>query len=320
MIDPQRLLSIGSPAERNIEIVERMMREDRPKMHPIKSEFQMTGSPEGYLAYTKSLQRLEQGRSIYDIKLDVPITLVAPEVLVGPARDGFAAHGFAQDDALEEMIGQFYRVHQKRFDNYFQKRRPTHAIFSRQAMEQFAQTGLESDHFFRHPPVQPGGARVAILTHLKAEQNETNPNFCLYFFMLGYRQPRTEICLYEGAGTMLTVAGYGLRPFRRALRVLITQTEFSRKYKAFFIHDLLEQGALARGDAEDVREIDRIEKLRKRGRFTQLLYKISRRQEKTAADSFIMGRRRQAEGTDMNKKNLGLIAAVHPADRRRRCC
>ena len=131
MIDPQRLLSIGLPDERNIEIVERMMREDRPKMHPIKREFQMTGSPEGYLAYTKSLQRLEQGRSIYDIKLDVPINFVAPEVLVGPARDGFAAHGFAQDDALEQMIGQFYRVHQKRFDNYFQKRRPTHAIFSR---------------------------------------------------------------------------------------------------------------------------------------------------------------------------------------------
>ena len=88
MIDPQRLLSIGSPDERNIEIVERMMREDRPKMHPIKREFQTSGSPEGYLAYTKSLQRLEQGRSIYDIKLDVPINFVAPEVLVGPARDG----------------------------------------------------------------------------------------------------------------------------------------------------------------------------------------------------------------------------------------
>lgn len=89
------------------------------------------------------------------------------------------------------MIGQFYKVHQKRFDNYFQKRRPTHAIFSRQAMEQFAQTGLESDHFFAIRPFSPA-ERVSILTHLK-EQNETNPNFCLYFFKPGYRQPRTEI-------------------------------------------------------------------------------------------------------------------------------
>ena len=244
----ERLLSIGSPDERNIEIVERMMREDRPKMHPIKREFQTSGSPEGYLAYTKSLQRLEQGRSIYDIKLDVPINFVAPEVLVGPARDGFAAHGFAQDDALEEMIGQFYKVHQKRFDNYFQKRRPTHAIFSRQAMEQFAQTGLESDHFFAIRPFSPA-ERVSILTHLK-EQNETNPNFCLYFFKPGYRQPRTEICLYEGAGTMLTVADTDYDLSGAHSEVLITQTEFSRKYKAFFIHDLLESKVLSPAETQ----------------------------------------------------------------------
>lgn len=259
MIDPQRLLSIGLPDERNIEIVERMMREDRPKMHPIKREFQTSGSPEGYLAYTKSLQRLEQGRSIYDIKLDVPINFVAPEVLVGPARDGFAAHGFAQDDALEEMIGQFYKVHQKRFDNYFQKRRPTHAIFSRQAMEQFAQTGLESDHFFAIRPFSPA-ERVSILTHLK-EQNETNPNFCLYFFKPGYRQPRTEICLYEGAGTMLTVADTDYDLSGAHSEVMITQTEFSRKYKAFFIHDLLESKVLSPAETqrtfEDLIEIAR---------------------------------------------------------------
>ena len=218
MIDPQRLLSIGSPDERNIEIVERMMREDRPKMHPIKREFQTSGSPEGYLAYTKSLQRLEQGRSIYDIKLDVPINFVAPEVLVGPARDGFAAHGFAQDDALEEMI------------------------------EQFAQTGLESDHFFAIRPFSPA-ERVSILTHLK-EQNETNPNFCLYFFKPGYRQPRTEICLYEGAGTMLTVADTDYDLSGAHSEVLITQTEFSRKYKAFFIHDLLESKVLSPAETQ----------------------------------------------------------------------
>ena len=180
-------------------------------------------------------------------------------MLVGPARDGFAAHGFAQDDALEEMIGQFYKVHQKRFDNYFQKRRPTHAIFSRQAMEQFAQTGLESDHFFAIRPFSPA-ERVSILTHLK-EQNETNPNFCLYFFKPGYRQPRTEICLYEGAGTMLTVADTDYDLSGAHSEVLITQTEFSRKYKAFFIHDLLESKVLSPAETqktfEDLIEIAR---------------------------------------------------------------
>lgn len=115
-------------------------------------------------------------------------------------------------------------------------------------MEQFAQTGLESDHFFAIRPFSPA-ERVSILTHLK-EQNETNPNFCLYFFKPGYRQPRTEICLYEGAGTMLTVADTDYDLSGAHSEVLITQTEFSRKYKAFFIHDLLESKVLSPAETQ----------------------------------------------------------------------
>ena len=268
MIDPQRLLSIGSPDERNIEIVERMMREDRPKMHPIKREFQTSGSPEGAIW---RIQRVSSGWSRG--AASTTSSWMCRSILWRPrcwsARRATASRrtGFAQDDALEEMIGQFYKVHQKRFDNYFQKRRPTHAIFSRQAMEQFAQTGLESDHFFAIRPFSPA-ERVSILTHLK-EQNETNPNFCLYFFKPGYRQPRTEICLYEGAGTMLTVADtdYDLSGVATP-EVLITQTEFSRKYKAFFIHDLLESKVLSPAETQRTFEdlIRNREQRNKRGR------------------------------------------------------
>lgn len=86
MIDPRRMISIGLADERNVGILERMMREDQPKMHPIKSSFALNHAPEDYLAYTESFWKLERGRSVYDIKLDVPINFIAPEVLVGPAR------------------------------------------------------------------------------------------------------------------------------------------------------------------------------------------------------------------------------------------
>ena len=243
MIDPRRMISIGLSDERNVAVLERMMHDDRPKMHPLKSSFELNDSPEDYLAYTKNFMRLEHGRGIYDIKLDVPINFIAPEVLVGPARDGFAEQGFAQGETLDAMIGQFYKVHQKRFDNYFEKRRPTHTIFSRQAMEQFAKTGRESDHFFAIRPFTPA-ERVAILTHLK-EQNETNPYFCIYFFKPGYHQPRTEICLYEGMGTMITMADTDYDFSGAHAEALITQQEFSRKYKEFFMRDLLESKVLS---------------------------------------------------------------------------
>ena len=77
MIDPRRMISIGLADERNVGILERMMREDQPKMHPIKSSFSLNHAPEDYLAYTESFWKLERGRSVYDIKLDVPINYCA---------------------------------------------------------------------------------------------------------------------------------------------------------------------------------------------------------------------------------------------------
>ena len=173
MIDPQRLLSIGSPDERNIEIVERMMREDRPKMHPIKREFQTSGSPEGYLVY-KEPPAAGAGRSIYDIKLDVPINFVAPEVLVGPARDGFAAHGFAQDDALEEMIGQFLQgcIRSGLTTTSKSAARRTPSSPGRR-WSSSRRPGWKATIFFRHPSVQPGGARFDSDASQGAERNQS---------------------------------------------------------------------------------------------------------------------------------------------------
>ena len=87
------------------------------------------------------------------------------------------------------------------------------------------------------------------MTHLRA-QNEQNPYFSIYFFKPEYHQPRTEICLYEGAGTMLTVADTDYDLSGAHSEVLITQTEFSRKYKAFFIHDLLESKVLSPAETQ----------------------------------------------------------------------
>ena len=76
---------------------------------------------------------------------------------------------------------------------------------------------------------------------------------------------------------MLTVADTDYDLSGAHSEVMITQTEFSRKYKAFFIHDLLESKVLlARGDAEDVRGFDRNrEKRINAGGFTQLPIKKS---------------------------------------------
>ena len=243
LIDPRRMLLINPCNEKSVALLERMMFEDRPRMYKLKAAFALDYTPGDYLTYTEAFRKLESGRAIYDIKLDVPIGYIHPDLLLSSVRKGFSKQDFGEGDALEELIGKFYDIHLRRYENFMNKRRVTHTIFSREAMLRFAQTGMQSDHFFAMAPYEKQ-ERVQILTHLRNEHIE-NPYFNLYFFKPEYHPPRTEICLYEGKGTLLTKADTDFNLSGSHAETLVTQSEFCQKYKEFFIKDLLASKVLS---------------------------------------------------------------------------
>lgn len=215
----------------------RMLSADRRKMRPLKSAFALNHSPEDYLAYTESYRRLEYNKAIYTVKPDVPINFIHPDVLVPSVLDGFMQTGFAQEAELMTLVDKLYGIQLMRWENFFTKRKATHTIFSRAAMELFARTGEQSDHFFAMRPYTPQ-ERVSILYHLK-EQTERNPYFTVYFFKDGIQTPQMEIGLYEGEGTLISNAHTHYCLEGDHAEALIRQEEFSRKYREFFTQDLL---------------------------------------------------------------------------------
>ena len=237
LIDPRRMLVVDPCNENYVALLERMMREDQPRMHRLKAAFALNYTPGDYLAYTEAFRKLESGRAIYDIKLDVPMNYIHPDLLLSSVRKGFPQQGFGEGDELQELIGKFYDIHFRRYENFMTKRRATHTIFSREAMMSFAKTGVQSDHFFAMAPYEKQ-ERIQILEHLR-QQNEENPYFNLYFFKPEYHPPRTEICLYEGKGTMLTKADTDFNLSNSHAETLVTQREFCQKYKEFYMKDLL---------------------------------------------------------------------------------
>ena len=48
-------------------------------------------------------------------------------------------------------IGKFYDIQLRRYENFMNKRRVTHTIFSREAMLRFAQTGMQSESVIFEP-------------------------------------------------------------------------------------------------------------------------------------------------------------------------
>ena len=210
----------------------------RTRMTPVKTAFSLTHTPQDYLIYTRECAELERGRAVYTVKLDVPICYIHPDILLRAVRDGFARQGFGQGEELDALIGALWKVHLARWQNFFTKRRPTHTIFSLPEMERFARTGEQSDHFFAISPYTPQ-ERADILRHIRI-QAEQNASFHVYFFQEGYRPPRSEIGLYEGAGTLMAKPDTHYDLCSDHAEIIVTQAEFCRRYKEFFVQDLLE--------------------------------------------------------------------------------
>ena len=128
------------------------------------------------------------------------------------------------------------------------KRRATHTIFSSEAINGVCQDGVQSDHFFTVPDERRSAFRFL---HLR-DQHCQNPYFNLYFFKPEYHPPRTEICLYEGKGTMLTKADTDFNLNGSHTETLVSQSEFCQKFKEFFVKDLLDSKVLSAEETTDV--------------------------------------------------------------------
>lgn len=193
--------------------------------------------PQTYLAYTEEYRQLERNRAVYSIKPDIPINYIHPDLLRQPLIDGFAQLGMAPNDESEALIGQFYDIHLKRWENFATKTKVTHTVFTRKAMERFARTGRQSDHFFGMRPYTPDERR-SILTALR-EMAVSNPYFNVHFLKDSTGVDPGEITLYDGRGVLLTCPGTDYDLGGDHTEVLITNESFADKFRDFYLHELL---------------------------------------------------------------------------------
>lgn len=213
--------------------------QDLARMMPLKARLRRGMDVRDYLAYTEDCRKLEQNRAIYTIKLDVPVSFVPADILASCVRDGLP-----WKEALEAAMEDMDRIHRQRFENFRTKKKVNHTIFSREAMERFARTGRQSDHFFALRSYTPG-ERVRILQSLR-EQEAENPYFHVHFFEDDFEPPASEIALYEGVGMLMAKPYTNYDLSGDHMETIIAQEEFCASYRAFFLHDLLERHVLSR--------------------------------------------------------------------------
>ena len=252
LVDKGFLLEFIQRGAGSMAQLSRIFSEDMKVMRPLKAP--RYGDEADYLAYTEECLKLEQSRAIYMIKRDVPLSYVQTDILSQCVLEGFAEAGIAQNEELEPLLEQLQRVHNQRQECYFARRKPSYTVFDRSAMERFAQTGRQSDHFFAFRPYTPQ-ERVRILTHLRGQAMQ-NPNFHVYFFKPEYESPPMEITLFEGMGTLMAKPGTDYDLAGDHAETLITQESFCQCYKNYFLQDLLEKQVM--NGEETIAELDRL--------------------------------------------------------------
>ena len=240
LVDKGVFVSLGRMKSKKNDAFSRYFAQDVRRMPMLKAEMPGVGGVESYLEYTKSCKKLEQGRATYTIKLDPALNCIHPEILLPCVKDEFWAMA---GDQAERIKAEFLRTHMERWENMFSKKKESHFIFSKEAMERFAQTGRQSDHVFAIRPYTPK-ERAAILRNLR-DQMQDNPDFHIHFFQENFEPPQTEIGLYEGVGTLMTKPYTNYDLAGDHTETIITKKEFCERYKEFYVKTLLERYVLS---------------------------------------------------------------------------
>lgn len=213
-----------------------------------------SSGPEAFVRYTQQYAQLESDCMILSIKPDVHFNLVPTSLLYQAILEGFGQAGMASGNELNELLASLQEIHDGRIANMYGKRRPTHIVYSLQAMEQFMRTGVQSDHFFiqRAYTVEE---RRSIIRQLLTQMKQ-DPYFNICFLRPELPELRTEMTFYEGKGVLLMDAYTSYDLHDDHSEALITLPEFQNSFQKFFFDVLLERMVLSR--QESMAQLERL--------------------------------------------------------------
>lgn len=212
------------------------------------------GGPETFVEYTRQYGQLEEDCVILSIKPDVHFNCIPPSVLEPAIIEGFEQSGMAAGEELEALMGVLWSIHEGRFNNMLEKRKPTHLVYSLPMMERFMRTGVQSDQFFIQRAYTVEERRACIRVLLDAMR--THPYFNIHFLKEDMPAPRYEISYYEGKGVMLMDAYTNYALDDDHSQALIILPAFMEAFKRYFMEELLENHVLSR--SETIRALERL--------------------------------------------------------------
>lgn len=212
--------------------VHRMMENVKINAQPIRNGG-MPSLQEGYAAYVRYCCELEQDRAVYRIKPDFGMEQIPTEIWIR----AFAEGPMAEDPSGVGNVQELEELFRRRQSNSFSKKQAQHHVYKPRAVWKFVRTGRLSDQFWAFRTLTMRERLETLQVML--EQHTENPYYKLHFLKDEDAMRDDEIVCYEGVGVSFIKAGTDYDLSAAHSEIMVSQPEFLRIYRQFFLHSIL---------------------------------------------------------------------------------
>ena len=224
-IDDSRALHVALPEAHQAATSLLFPPQNAAAVFPMKSNVTSFGSYLDYLCY---ISDLEYNHRVFRMKRDIGLEMISADIQQAALREGPMGDRVI-GTALEQEL---YDVQHRRYRNSLEKRKHQYHLLSFSALRKFAQTGVESDHFWGFRPFTPT-ERLRILEELYIRASAHH-----YFHLMFIRQEQDfipdEIVWYEGRGVCFLLPGTEYRMDDQHSEMLFTDPDFAAFFSTVF--------------------------------------------------------------------------------------
>ncbi len=193
-----------------------------------------------YISLLEYYADTERNREALIYKPDVCFYHIPTEILLHALKDSIAASADAETaDAILQVLPKLRSTQEKRFQNMVNKRQHTYWVASREALLQFARTGVQNDHFFAMRPFTVE-ERHRVFRHL-LDQEKNNPYSHMYLMREEDEDSflDLEATCFVGLGLQLTSIGTDYCLSDGWTETLLEEESFCALYREFYMEELI---------------------------------------------------------------------------------
>lgn len=185
----------------------------------------------------------ELNRATYSLSNDICFQQIPSDIVIA-ALEG---KGLLPENILNDLIRRTYFIHEQRYQNLFQKKKPNYRIMTVAGCERFLETGCSTDHFVGFRPFTPAERQRIFGDMLKVAR--VNPHFIPLLLKDHQSSYRYNMECYDKLGVSLDVKDTDYDIEKGYQSVFLMYPEFTQQYMDYYLKTLVGEKCYTREES-----------------------------------------------------------------------